>query len=288
MRKVFCETLGTQLSLPDSLERIVSFSPAVTETLFLLGAGDSLVGVSAFCARPPDARKKKVVGSYNTVDKKVLEDLHPDLIFTTTGYQREFAVRMSKDLPVFAVELPVSVVGILDMVVKTGLIINKIPEANILARTLLETLASLKPIGRKLRVYLEIDFGGPVSFGAYSYITDALRLLGVESIYGDRPCEWLTPDLDFVGKSDPDVVVYEAKMFSRFHDAHLKKLVEERGWTGMDAVRKSHVFLAPGPLDFFAHHGPSFISAVIPWLQDRLKAVATGESVTSSVVPRSG
>ncbi len=245
-----------------------------------------MVGVSAFCARPPEARKKRVVGSYNTVDRKVLEELHPDLVFTTTGYQRDFALRMSRELPVYAVELPVSVVGILDMVVKTGLIVNKVPEANNLARTLLGTLASLKPIGRKLRVYLEIDFGGPVSFGAYSYITDALRLLGVESVYGDRPCEWLTPDLKFVGESNPDVVVYEAKMFSRFQEADLKKLMEKRGWNEIDAVRRGHAFLAPGPLDFFAHHGPSFISATIPWLRDRLEAVATGGPVTSAA-PRS-
>jgi ABC-type Fe3+-hydroxamate transport system substrate-binding protein len=288
LRKVFCETLGTQLNLPDTLHRIISFSPAVTETLFLLGVGDSLVGVSAFCARPPEARKKKVVGSYNTVDKRILEELHPDLVFTTTGYQREFALRMSRDLPVYAIELPVSVVGILDMVVKTGLIINKIPEANTLARTLLERLASLKPVRRKLRVYLEIDFGGPVSFGAYSYITDALRLLGVDSIYGDSPCEWLTPDLKFVGGSNPDVVIYEAKMFSGFQDADLKRLIEERGWREMDAARRGYIFRAPGPLDFFAHHGPSFISATIPWLRGHLEAVVSGEVPTSSAAPRPG
>ena len=59
MRKVFCETLGTTLHLPDKIERIVSFSPAVTETLFLLGAGDEIAGVSAFCARPPRGEKKE-------------------------------------------------------------------------------------------------------------------------------------------------------------------------------------------------------------------------------------
>src|SRR5213594_3095309 len=88
MRKVFCETLGTTLHLPDKIERIVSFSPAVTETLFILGTGDEIAGVSAFCARPPEARRKKVLGSYNTVSMDTLKDIGPDVLFTTTGYPK--------------------------------------------------------------------------------------------------------------------------------------------------------------------------------------------------------
>ncbi len=270
LRRIFCETLGTSLSLPDTLQRIVSFSPAVTETLFLLGVGDSVAGVSAFCARPEEARKKRVIGSYNTVDRKLLKELNPDIIFTVTGYQREFAVQLSKDLPVYAIELPVSVPGIVDMVVKIGLITNRIPEATALSRLLQETIAHLTPIGRSLRVYVEIDFSGPVSFGAYSYITDALRLLGVESVYGKESCEWLTPDLEFVNQADPDAIIYEAKMYSRFSKDDLQHLIEKRGWSGLRAVRQQRVFMTPGPLDFLAHHGPSFITTAMPWLKTSL------------------
>ncbi len=270
LRRLFCETLGTTLGLADDLERIISFSPAVTETLFLLGAGDSVAGVSAFCARPEEARKKRVIGSYNTVDKNLLKELNPDIIFTVTGYQGEFAVRLSKDLPVYAIELPVSVAGIVDMVVKIGLITNRIPEATALSRRLQETIAHLTPIGRRLRVYVEIDFSGPVSFGAYSYITDALRLLAVESVYGKEACEWLTPDLEFVKKVDPDAIIYEAKMYSRFSKNDLNNLLEKRGWTSMHAVRQGRVFMTPRPLDFLAHHGPSFITTAMPWLKTSL------------------
>jgi len=273
LRQVFCEALGTKLELPDRLERVVSFSPAVTETLWQLGAGDAVVGVSAFCARPPEARKKRVLGSYNTVDTKVLGEVKPDLIFTTTGYQREFALRLGKDLPVYAVELPVNLVGIIDMVGKVGLITDKIREATSLSRNLVNILSEMKPLSKRLKVYLEIDFGGPVSFGAYSYITDALRYLGTESVYGSQPCEWLTPDLDFVKREDPDAIVYEAKMYSRFGQDQLTSLLRARGWSDSRAVRNGHVFLAPGPLDFFAHHGPSFITNALPWLRNQLASV---------------
>ncbi|HZD13356.1 MAG TPA: helical backbone metal receptor, partial [Candidatus Binatus sp.] len=123
-RKIFCETLGTELSLPDRVERIVSFSPAVTETVALLGMEASLVGTSAFCMKPESVKKIRKIGSYNTVDRKVLDELKPEVVFAVTGYQRDFAVRLGKELSVYAIELPVSVAGILDMIVKIGLVLN--------------------------------------------------------------------------------------------------------------------------------------------------------------------
>ena len=86
MTKLFNEILGRVVGVPDKPTRIISFSPAVTESLFMLGLGPSIVGVSAFCARPPEARKKRSVGSYNSVSTDLLRSLKPDLIFTVTGY----------------------------------------------------------------------------------------------------------------------------------------------------------------------------------------------------------
>lgn len=270
-RTIFCETLGTKLHLPSRLQRIISFSPAVTETLFMLGLDASIAGVSAFCARPEKAGKKRVVGSYNTVPPGLLEELDPDLVFTVTGYQRDFATRLSQRMPVYAVELPVSVAGIVDMVVKVGLITNRIAEAAALGRSLHDKIASLGPVSKKPRVYVEIDFSGPVSFGAYSYITNSMRLLGAETIFGGEPTEWLTPDLDLVRRSNPDIIIYEPKMYSRFTRDDLDRLVEKRGWTRMDAILNGRLHMTPGPLDFLAHHGPSFITAAMPWLRECLK-----------------
>ena len=53
---MFNEVLGFEVEVPDAPERIVSFSPAATEALFMLGLGERVAGVSAFCARPPEAR----------------------------------------------------------------------------------------------------------------------------------------------------------------------------------------------------------------------------------------
>jgi iron complex transport system substrate-binding protein len=75
-----------------------------------------------------------------------------------------------------------------------------------------------------------------------------------------------------VASRNPNAIVYEAKMYPQFDREKLRKLIESRGWTSLKAVKREHVFLTPGPLDFLAHHGHSFILEAIPWLSNNLSS----------------
>lgn len=273
MTRLFSEVLGTEVDVPERPKRVISFSPAATETLFGIGMGESVVGVSAFCARPPEARTRRRVGSYNTASLELLDELSPDLVLTVTGYQRDFSIELSKRYAVYPLELPLTVAGIVDFVVKVGLVTGEIEKARRLAGTLLDSLSRAQKTNR-LTAYVEIDLGGPVTFGAHSYITDAISLLGCSSLFEGERVEWLKPDLDAVARADPDVIIYEGKMFSDFREGGLERLVRSRGWEGLRAVRKMNCLLTPGPLDFLAHHGPSFITDAFPWLQENLTKAA--------------
>ena len=46
-----------------AFSRIVSLAPSTTETLYALGLGDRVVGVTDFCNYPPEARDKTRVGA---------------------------------------------------------------------------------------------------------------------------------------------------------------------------------------------------------------------------------
>ncbi len=268
--RVFSEVLGSEVAVPDVPKRIVSFSPAATETLFKIGLGDEVAAVSAFCARPPEAKNKRRIGSYNTVREDLLDELKPDLIFTVTGYQRDFALRLSKRYPVYPLELPLSVAGIADFVVKVGLVVGAPDRGRGVAADLLRVLGGARKVSG-VRSYVEIDLGGPVSFGAYSYITDAFKFLGSSHIYEDARSEWLKPDLNAVAKEDPDAVFYEPKMYSEFGESDIGALLISRRWRDLRAAKLGNVFLTPRPLDFLAHHGPSFITEALPWLEGRLR-----------------
>ena len=269
MVRLFNEVLGSEVEVPDTPKRVVSFSPAATETLFEIGLEESVAGVSAFCARPPQVKTKRKVGSYNSVRGELLDEQKPDLILTVTGYQRDFAVRISKKYPVYPLELPVTVAGIIDFAAKVALVAGATEKGRDLEGRLFRAMGRVEQVPG-LRSYMEMDLGGPVTFGSYSYITDAFKLLGGSHVYDGRRSEWLTPELDWVPGTDPDLIVYEPRMYSGFSERDLGALLRRRGWDGMRAVKLGNVFLTPGPLDFFAHHGPSFITEALPWLEGKL------------------
>jgi iron complex transport system substrate-binding protein len=62
--------------------RIVSLVPAITETLFAIGAGASVVGVSDYCDAPPEAAELPHLGSWLNPSWEKLVALSPTLVLT--------------------------------------------------------------------------------------------------------------------------------------------------------------------------------------------------------------
>jgi len=60
--------------------RIISLAPSITETLFQLGLGDRVVGVTRYCDYPREALAKAKVGGYYDPNYEAILLLNPDLI----------------------------------------------------------------------------------------------------------------------------------------------------------------------------------------------------------------
>jgi len=69
----------------DTYSRVVALAPNLTELTFAAGAGDTLVGVSAYSDHPAAARSLPLVGDAFTVDQEQLALLKPDLLLAWQG-----------------------------------------------------------------------------------------------------------------------------------------------------------------------------------------------------------
>ncbi len=69
-------------------ERIISLAPSITETLFALGVGERVVGVTRYCDYPPQALSKPQVGGYLDPNMEAILALKPDLAIALAGQQR--------------------------------------------------------------------------------------------------------------------------------------------------------------------------------------------------------
>jgi len=75
-----CGVRGPTVDDAEEPRRIVSMAPSVTESLFALGLGDRVVGVTRFCDYPAPARRLPKVGGYLDPSYEAIVSLRPDLV----------------------------------------------------------------------------------------------------------------------------------------------------------------------------------------------------------------
>src|SRR5688572_30621221 len=83
-------------------KRIVCLTEETTETLYLLGEGDRVVGISGYTVRPPEARQKPKISSFLHARYDKIEALAPDLILAFSDLQAEITTELvRRGYPVF-------------------------------------------------------------------------------------------------------------------------------------------------------------------------------------------
>ncbi len=73
------DSLGRSFSFPEPPRRVVSLVPSITETLFDLGAGETVIGITDFCIFPESMERPRLGGTKNP-DVQAIRALAPDLV----------------------------------------------------------------------------------------------------------------------------------------------------------------------------------------------------------------
>jgi iron complex transport system substrate-binding protein len=131
--------------LPRHPQRIISLAPSVTEVLYLLGAGDRLIGVTTHCDWPEDVKRKPRIGSLLNPNYETILAARPDLIVASTaGNDRASVYRLAElGLPVF-VTAPRTVEGIFETTLALGRITDCEAEGKRLAAGMRARLQEVK------------------------------------------------------------------------------------------------------------------------------------------------
>ncbi|WP_242337793.1 ABC transporter substrate-binding protein [Anaeromyxobacter sp. SG66] len=268
--KISSPLLGTTFELPERPGRIVSLVSSATETLFALGAGDAVVGVTPYCARYVPGLGAPVVADYVSGDPEAIRAVRPELVVATDGVQLPLARRLAAaGLPVALLPVPQSRFGILENTVALGALTGRLAEARALCDRLERACAELvasAPSPRP-RAYAELWFGRHLRRpGGRAFVHDLLWLAGLEPVHGDRPDAYAPPELDEVpGLAPAWVIVFSEPE----HPIDAEALVRERGWDRAFAPRVLASTTERGRN--LIHDGPSFVETAA-WLRDATAA----------------
>jgi iron complex transport system substrate-binding protein len=167
--------------------RIVCLTEETTETLYLLGEGDRVVGVSGYTVRPPEARQKPRVSSFLHARHDRIDALHPDLILAFSDLQADIATDLVKRGHAVFTFNQRSVRDILQMVRVLGGIVGASDRADTLAGTLERGLDAIRASAARFpwrpRVYFE-EWDDPLISGI-RWVEELVEIAGGEPVFPD-------------------------------------------------------------------------------------------------------
>ena len=227
-----------------------------TETLYLLGEGHRVVGVSGYTVRPPEAREKPKVSAFINARFDKIEALKPDLVLGFSDLQADIAAELiRRGYPVYTFNQR-TVAEILQMIRIVGALVGRGDASDALVARLeagLETArARSAALDRRPRVFFE-EWDEPVISGI-CWVDELVEIAGGNPIFPELRDRRLGKDRVVdpaaVVERNPDVIV------ASWCGKAMKKrtIVERPGWDGINAVRddriyeiKSSYILQPGP-----------------------------------------
>ena len=237
-------------------QRIVCLTEETTETLYLLGLGDRIVGVSGYTVRPPEARAKPKVSAFISARFDTIEQLRPDLVLAFSDLQADLAAELVRRGITVMTFNQRSVAEILQMMQMLGGLVGRQAEAITLADRLSADLDRIRESAarfpRRLRTFFE-EWDNPLISGI-RWVEELVEIAGGTPIFPELADarlgrERIVDQLE-VARRDPEVI-FASWCGKR---VNLAKIRGRAGWGSVSAVRHDRIFevkstyiLQPGP-----------------------------------------
>jgi len=239
-------------------QRIVCLTEETTETLYLLGEQDRIVGISGFTVRPSQARKEKPkVSAFTSAKIDKILVLNPDLVLGFSDLQADIAAQLIRAGIAVHVFNQRSVAGILEMITMLGAMVGATGKTQRLFAELREGLADIErsaaALSRRPRIYFE-EWNEPLISGI-RWVSELIHIAGGEDCFVELA---VSPAANGRIIADPEEVIRRAPdiIIGSWCGKHFRpqQVCERPGWGTIPAVRNGHLheikscdILQPGP-----------------------------------------
>lgn len=237
-------------------QRIICLTEETTETLYLLGCQERIVGISGFTVRPMEARDEKPkVSTFLDANFDKIVALRPDVVFAFSDLQAEIV----KELIVRGIQVVAfnqrSIREILQMIQIVGGIVGKQSDAEALVARFeqrLNDVASRTNGKPRPRVYFE-EWGDPLISGI-RWVSELIEIAGGEDVFAELRVHHRAKDRivqpEEVVRRNPDIIIgsWCGRPFKK------ERVRQRPGWEKIAAIQKdqlyeikSSIILQPGP-----------------------------------------
>jgi iron complex transport system substrate-binding protein len=258
--------------------RIVCLTEETTETLYLLGEGDRVVGVSGYTVRPPEARQKPRVSSFLHAKFDKIEALDPDLILAFSDLQAAITTELvSRGYPVFTFNQR-SVPEILQMIRILGGIVGVADKGEALASRLEEGLDRIRATAAawpvRPRVYFE-EWDEPLISGI-RWVEELIEIAGGTPVFPELRHAKLGKDRILTSEqviaAAPDVII--ASWCGK--PVRPAKITARPGWADVPAISSGRIFEVKSP--YILQPGPAALTEGVEQIHRILAGVVSASA----------
>lgn len=241
--------------------RIVSLAPVLTETLFALGAGERVVGVTRYCDRPKAAKALPKVGGFIDPQLEAILALKPDLVVTmpSRGVRTTLDRLRDHGVPVL-VAFGDTIDEVRDLMGALGRALDADKQARELLTTFDKALAKQRVTADKdaPRVLVLVGARPLIAAGPTTFADEAVRWVGGRRALPDDTPAWPSLSVEAIGSVAPDVIVAAGGPADA---AALTKVLAPMGHRRPPIVHGDDALLMrPGPT---LHHDVAILSRLL-------------------------
>lgn len=223
-------------------ERIVALAPNLTELAFAVGAGDSIVGVSAWSDYPPEARELPVVGDAFSIDQEQLALLQPDLLLVwESGTPAHTVENLRSQGYEVAIIRTRGLADISAAMVRIGALTGQGADAQRAATHFDQELDALREQYRDVEpidVFYQVSARPLYTVNRDHYVSELIAICGGRNIFDDLSDLAPTVSVEAVVARDPEVMLAST-------DAGEDGFAEWQRWPTLAANRYGNRFLLP-------------------------------------------
>jgi cobalamin transport system substrate-binding protein len=212
--EVFAGEALPQAAVP---RKVVSLAPSVTETLFALGFGDRLVGVTTYCDYPVEAQRLPKIGGFMNPSLEVIVAKNPDVVI---GVNTATDPAKAKEMERLGLRVTlISVASLNDILSGIKSIARLMGSPQTGEKLVVKIDANIQAIKKRVaaaprrRVLLAVGIRPLVVVGGRNFIDELITLAGGENIAGNATQPWLNLPEEYVVAKAPQVII-EAGMGS--------------------------------------------------------------------------
>jgi iron complex transport system substrate-binding protein len=256
--------------MPDYPSRIVCLTEETTETLYLLGQGDRIVGVSGYTVRPPEAREKPRVSAFINARFDKIEALRPDLVLAFSDLQADLAAELVRRGIAVVTFNQRTIDEILQMIRMLGGLVGCQDESARLADRLAAGLGQIQQSAarfpRRLRAFFE-EWDDPLISGI-RWVEELVEIAGATPIFPELHAGRLARDRIVdpaeAARRDPEVV-FASWCGKR---VRMQTIRGRPGWDAVTAVRCNRIFEVKST--YILQPGPASLTEGVRQLHDHL------------------